>query len=508
MTTKTTNAPISKSMVPVRQEQSEKSPAIKQTTTEKGHKLDKESQLAALFTTRKNAIITIKAAFQSIGSSKTMAEIKTELKAEVKTKFLDRFDKQEKENIQDKGVKNLKTPSLNSAERNKEFPFEMNKKAFQENTKLLLSVQIDTFITEAKMAGKRTDTEIGSFVSEKLDSIVKKNLSGDLTLSFQRDKFIEAKDEFKREGRSLKSDIVMSFITTMDEVMTKSGSIEGFEAKAKTNIGEQCDKVARTPKHAESFLRGQEDRPVSVVLFAHGMADVAKHVQAQFSEVMQTPGLSDMPPDLNLKGKALKPEHVASLKDAALKVLDALKTVEVSDDLTSKLTEFTQVIKDKVAKNELSAEQGKDLVHRFYVNAVVLRAVNPQLMNASKDNPAQGILNALAQFIQLVMNGGGGSKQFASKEGAHAVQQVVGGVENKFNQMLVDKFGMPDDVFQIKPELDPPPQVETNPQRDEPPSFEQYLAMQRQPPVNDPGNGQVNNPGIDPGKENKYPDEN
>lgn len=508
MTTKTTNAPISKSTVPVRQEQSEKSPAIKQTTTEKGHKLDKESQLAALFTTRKNAIITIKAAFQSIGSSKTMAEIKTELKAEVKTKFLDRFDRQEKAQMNDEGVRLLTLPGLNTAQRKELFPFELNKKAFQENTKLILSVQIGTFIEEAKLAGAKTDAEIRSHVTEKLERITKNSLSGDVAVAFQRDKFLEAKDEFKREGRTLKSDIVESFINTMDELLTTSGSLESYDAKAKTNIAEQCKKVATNPKAAESFMRGKEDRPASLILYAHGMKDVVQHMRAQMNDFAQTPGFSNIRPNLQLKSNNFPPDHVAPLKDGALKVIDALNNFEVPDDLKSKLSDQAQVIRDKVAKNELSPEQGKELVHKLYVNAVILRVVNPILFTEAANNPDRNSLNLLSQFIQGFANGGVAAKVFTNKDSARAFEQVAGGLENKLNQMLVNKFGMPDDVFQIKPELDPSPKLETNPQRDEPPSFEQYLAMQRQPPVNDPGNGQGNNQGIDPGKEDKYPDEN
>lgn len=508
MTTKTTTAPISKSTVPVRQEQSEKSAGIKQTTTEKGHKLDKESQLGALFNARTKAVITIKAFFQSIGTSKTMAEVKTELKAEVKTKFLDRFDRQEKAQMNDEGVRLLELPGLNTAQRKDKFPFELNKKAFQENTKLLLSVQIGTFIQEAKLAGARTDAEIRSHVTEKLEKLTKNSLSGDVAVGFQRDKFLEAKDEFKREGRSLKSDIVESFINTMDELLTKSGSLESYDAKANTNIAEQCKKVATNPKTAESFMRGKEDRPASLILYTHGMKDVVQHMRAQMNDLAQTPGFSDIRPNIQLKSNNFPPDHVAPLKDGALKVIDALNNFEVPDDLKSKLSDQAQVIRDKVAKNELSAEQGKQLVHQFYVNAVILRAVNPILFNEAASNPDRNSLNLLSQFIQGIANGGVGAKVFTNKDSARAFEQVAGGLENKLNQMLANKFGMPDDVFQIKPELDLPPQVENRPQQEEPPSFEQFLAMQRQPPVNDPGNGQVNNPGIDPGKENKFPDEN
>lgn len=483
---KTSNTPQIKSISPGLSPRTEDKTTVKQTGTDKAPHLDREAGLKKLFNSRTEFAIGFKAFFKSIGSDKKMDTIKTEMKESMKAKFHDRMDRMEKAKASDPLVRSWAIPTFESlAKSTKIMPFEVSNNTFQKNTKLLLSVQIDGFMDEARNAGAKTDKEVRSYVSTRLDKMVGDRFSLMSALGFNRDTFLQAESGFRSEGRSLKADIVGDFISSVDDLLSKAGSLEKYQAKSDKAINEEIKGVIKSPNLANEFLRGKEYDPSGLILHAHGMNKLAKDMESGIRGIVSVEGFADIPGDVQLKNKGFDAKNVETLKQAALKVIEKLRNFEVPPELRQQLSQQMGLISGKMQTGELDAELGKTLLHKAFNNAVILRVVNPSL-NSSEGAFAssQRQLNLLTQLIQAVLNGNEGSKVFGNKESGEAFDKISGGLSNKFNQILVDKFGMPNDVYQVKPE---PDAVQNQP---EPPSFQDFLAAQRQPV----DGGQVNPP--------------
>lgn len=481
---KTSNTPQIKSISPGLSPRTEDKTAVKQTGTDKAPHLDREAGLKKLFNSRTEFAIGFKAFFKSIGSDKKMDTIKTAMKESMKADYHDRMDRKEK--LENKEIKAIKTPTLSEILKAKQaLPFDLASIPFQKNSKLVLSTQIDVFIDEAKSKNMKNPEQISAFVNSFVEKLLMERLSLTSALSYNRDSLLSIANEFKTEGRSLKADILTNFITVMDDLLSKDGSIAQFSNEGKTNLDEEIVKASKDKKAADAFLRGKAYDPIGLVLHSHGLNKLAKHMESAISDLVTVQDFKDIPPTTQLKSENGKKEYLTPLHGAALKMIDALNRFEVPQDLRDKISEQTARITDAVKNKTIDAEMGKNLMHKWFNNAVILRVVNPSLTSSDKANVhAQSRqLNLLSQFVQAILNGNT-SANFKNKEAGTEFDRIAGGLSNKLNQILVDKFGMPNDVFEVKPE---PDAVQNQP---EPPSFQDFLAAQRQPV----DGGQVNPP--------------
>lgn len=472
---KTSNTPHTKSVSPGLSPRTEDKTAVKQTGTNKAPRIDREAGLRGVMTQRKEFAIAFKAFFMSIVSDKSMETIKTEMTESTKAKYHDRMDRKEK--LENKEIKAIKTPTLTEINKQKNaLPFDLASIPFQKNPKLVLSTQIDVFIDEAKSKNMKTPEEISQFVNSFVEKLVTQRLSLNSALSYNRESLLTIANQFKQEGRALKSDIVTNFVTVMDDLLSKDGSVTQFGDDSRTNLDKEVVKAGQDEKAADAFLRGKAYDPIGLVLHSHGLNKLAKHMDSTISDLVTVDGFKDIPPSVQIKGENAKKEHLVPLHGAALKVIDALESFEVPQDLLDKISEQTTRITTAVQTGKIDAEMGKNLMHKWFNNAVILRVVNPSINASEKANihTESRQLNMLTQLIQAVLNGNT-SAHFKNEGAGKEFDRIAGGLSNKFNNILVTKFGMPNDVFQVKPE---PDAVQNQP---EPPSFQDFLAAQRQP---------------------------
>ena len=401
---KRTDAPISKASVPLNLGgvESKGKTQVKKSDSSGGPKLPKNGKQAKTLAVHTRAVINLKAAFKSIGSSKTFDQLKSKLTASA----LDRRDQHLKAHSKVDVVKGQSTPTFSELQKAKLFPFPIGSEDFSAAGRILMSVKLDVFIAEAREQGHTTKNDIVRFISGKLSPLYS-FIGLSEVAAFKRDALLSIADEFRAGGRGLKAELVEDIVAELDMISLRAGSEDRFKDAAIKGVNDQIAVVIRDPHGSESFMRAAESIPSGIIFSAYGMKDFAEFARSLRPGLSSIQGFSELPEGLYVRGLGFTADHVEVLGKALNKVLEDLEAYTPPQDLKDKVAEYAQLIRDQVKNDGLSPAQGRALVYKFYGNAVILRALSPSF-STQIDTKSEGLkspLFQLTQLMQAIVNG-------------------------------------------------------------------------------------------------------
>lgn len=433
------------SKAPVNVSETSNKTYVKKADTEKGAKLKESGPLKELSTTFFKIKTAIRAFKGNLGTETTFKQLYKELTQARKTQLLDRMDVASKDKSDNKSFKNLKAPDLKTLAKNGDFPLPLNDRALRSNLSTGVSVQFGVFIDEAKVAGHKTDTAIRDYVKDKLGDLVK-NAGMQEILGYSRSDFLELEQQFKQEGRSLKSGIVSDFLEAMDELLQKETSTSLYDSPAKQSLDEQCNKVLNNPKSVASFMRGKEGKPWAMMLNSLGMNKLSETLRNGIPNLTSQPGFKDLP-NTQFTAASFTKDGLATAKLAAEEIIASLRNFTPPQDLLDKLSEFTGLIQEKMGKISPEKPMTAEVVRNLFVDAVILRFVNPSVTQSKETPPEhQTRLMLVTTLLQNAANGVQPEKM-SNRETATEFAKMMPGLYNQINEIFVEKFGMPKDAY-------------------------------------------------------------
>lgn len=354
----------------------------------------------------------IKIAFQaivrSIQSDRTRAEIRTELKNEIirdkKVQIALKAERRDHAISQRSSYRRFEAPDLVAVAQDpkgKTSPLPLSEGFFIHNPVAFFSKVIDGYTRQAKRDGAGTPEEIRNHIRDAFANALPNLSMGDIT-AFDRDAFNAHIHQFQSEFRTDKAVILSDIAGMLDDMLKPDNAIRNFDETALQSITQDVEKQSRTGGKDKTFQRGAESKHIGFVLQSLGMKDLAKTVAEGLRSLDQRQDRESNSPTHPGNRLSLEPLPLAN------SLIEVVERFRCPPELKDKIDGYCDPIREACRDGRLDKALATKLIREHYLNAVILRVVNPVAISVPGiGKELRDAIKPASALIQKVTNLGG-----------------------------------------------------------------------------------------------------
>lgn len=309
----------------------------------------------------------------------------------------------------------------------------------EQKTPELRKAQVSNHLTALLKEINQAEGDRGSVIDTKMTGVVKE-MTAERLRNLDIGAVRQMATEFRNEGRTEKAELLEVFANKAEPARTPKGATTLFleDAKSAMHAKSELTFLRQTSETGTAAVKkmmdvfGGEEIKEKILDFAKDLK--TREDVVELDKTMKEAGLR------NTKGDGFTKEQSEKLVSLANEIMDYVDTLVVNEDITGLLSTLNDEIEGRIdaPQGGLSREEASVFTRRLFADQAFLKLVGPGVSSAM--SPA--LLTAV-DLVQMAANGSDGSDKMRVGELRTHYQQAATGLNDRVNDFLVDKVGMP-----------------------------------------------------------------
>lgn len=308
-----------------------------------------------------------------------------------------------------------------------------------QKTPELQKAQVSNNLTALLKEITQAGGDRGSVIDTRMTAVVKE-MTAERLRNLDIGSVRQMANEFRNEGRTEKAELLEVFANKAESARTPKGATTLFleDAKSAMHAKSELTFLRQTSETGTAAVKkmmdvfGGEEIKEKILDFAKDLK--TREDVVELDKTMKEAGLR------NTKGDGFTKEQSEKLVSLANEIMDYVDTLVVNEDITGLLSTLNDEIEGRIdaPQGGLSREEASVFTRRLFADQAFLKLVGPGVSSAM--SPA--LLTAV-DLVQMAANGSDGSDKMRMGELRTHYQQAASGLNDRVNDFLVDKVGMP-----------------------------------------------------------------